>query len=72
MWNSQDTFETLKRSFISAFSVCMNVPLNDAHVLLVEYNPIYFNIIEAVHIKLKYLVLVEKGWAIYGGPLVSR
>ena len=28
MQNFQDTFETRKRSFISAFSVCMTVPLN--------------------------------------------
>ena len=28
MQNFQDTFETHKRSFISAFSICMNVPLN--------------------------------------------
>ena len=27
MRNFQDTFETLKRSFISAFSICMTVPL---------------------------------------------
>ena len=27
MWNFQDTFETRKRSFISAFSICMTVPL---------------------------------------------
>ena len=28
MRNFQDTFETLKQSFISAFSICMTVPLN--------------------------------------------
>ena len=28
MRNFQDTFETRKRSFISAFSICMTVPLN--------------------------------------------
>ena len=27
MWNFQDTFKTRKRSFISAFSICMTVPL---------------------------------------------
>ena len=27
MRNFQDIFETRKRSFISAFSICMNVPL---------------------------------------------
>ena len=27
MGNFQDTFETLKRSFISDFSICMTVPL---------------------------------------------
>ena len=28
MRNFQDTFETCKRSFISAFSICMTVPSN--------------------------------------------
>ena len=28
MRNFQDTFETLKRSFISAFTIYMTVPLN--------------------------------------------
>ena len=28
MPNFQGTFETCKRSFISAFSICMTVPLN--------------------------------------------
>ena len=28
MQNYQDTFEISKRSFMSAFSVCMTVPLN--------------------------------------------
>ena len=27
MRNFQDTFETRKRSFITAFSICMTVPL---------------------------------------------
>ena len=27
MGNFQDTFETRRRSFISAFSICMSVPL---------------------------------------------
>ena len=27
MWNLQDNFETRKWSFISAFSVCINIPL---------------------------------------------
>ena len=29
MRNFHDTFETSKRSFISAFSICMTVPLNE-------------------------------------------
>ena len=29
MQNFQNPFETRKRSFISAFSICMTVPLND-------------------------------------------
>ena len=28
MRNFQDTFETPKRSFINAFSICMSIPLN--------------------------------------------
>ena len=29
MRNFQDTFETRKRSFSSAFSICMTLPLNN-------------------------------------------
>ena len=32
MRNFQDTLETRKRSFISAFSICMTVPLKNYHV----------------------------------------
>ena len=35
MRSFQDTFETRKRSFISAFSICMTVPLTK-HGLLVN------------------------------------
>ena len=31
MRNFQDTFETRKQSFISAFSICMSVPLSLDH-----------------------------------------
>ena len=34
MRNFQDTFETRKRSFISAFSICVNVNLNEIASLL--------------------------------------
>ena len=34
MRNFQDTFETRKRSFISAFSICMTVPLRKDKVLI--------------------------------------
>ena len=36
MWNFQGTFETRKRSFFSAFSICMTEPLtwNIFHILL--------------------------------------
>ena len=30
MRNFKDTFERLKRSFVSAFSICMTVPLSIA------------------------------------------
>ena len=34
MRNFQDTFKTRKRSFISAFSICMTVPLRKDKVLI--------------------------------------
>ena len=39
MKNFQDTFETRKSSFISAFSVCMTVSLNAIIFLPIEINP---------------------------------
>ena len=33
MENFQDTFETRKQSFISAFSICMSVPLKSKRFL---------------------------------------
>ena len=36
MRNFQDTFETRKRLFISAFSICMTVPLIE---IFASYNP---------------------------------
>ena len=37
MRNLQDTFETPKRSFISAFSICMTVPLTlEKHIKLIQ------------------------------------
>ena len=35
MRNFQDSFETRKRSFISAFSICMTVPLSN-HIFLIQ------------------------------------
>ena len=37
MQNFQDTIETRKRSFISAFSVCMTVPLSRIHIWVFFY-----------------------------------
>ena len=37
MQNFQDTFETHKRSFISAFSICMTVPLSRIHICVFFY-----------------------------------
>ena len=34
MRNFQDTFETRKRSFISAFPICISVHLNEMYVYL--------------------------------------
>ena len=36
MPNFQDTFETRKQSFISAFSICMTVPLKFNWLSLIE------------------------------------
>ena len=39
MRNFQDTFETRKRSFISAFSICMTVPIKHVKLIIFEnYN----------------------------------
>ena len=43
MQNFQDTFETCKQSFTSAFSVCMTVPLTatrDLHSFMLSKNKI--------------------------------
>ena len=37
MRSFQDTFETRKQSFISAFLMCMTVPLNFKNVSLLKY-----------------------------------
>ena len=47
-----------------------DIDLYDVDVLLVEYNPNCFNIIATANIKIKYLILVGKGRAIYGGSLL--
>ena len=36
MQNFQDTFETRKRSFICAFSICMTVPLRKPNKVTLE------------------------------------
>ena len=38
MRNFQDTFEMRKRSFISAFSICMTVPLISWHKYFAKVN----------------------------------
>ena len=39
MRSFQNTFETFKQSFISAFSICMTVPLNGyVYEFSVDYN----------------------------------
>ena len=50
-WNFQCTFETRKRSFINAFSICMTVPIK--HVKLI----IFENYHEC---KTKHLFLIKK------------
>ena len=42
MRNFQDTFESLKRSFISAFSICMTVPLNKGKQTTNDEQQIYY------------------------------
>ena len=51
MRNFQDTFETRKRSFISAFSICMTVPIKHVKLIISEnYN----------ECKTKHLFLIKK------------
>ena len=51
MRNFQDTFETRKRSFISAFSICMTVPIKHVKLIIFEnYN----------ECKTKHLFLIKK------------
>ena len=50
MRNFQDTFEARKRSFISGFSVCMNVPL-------MFYEQIKTNMMYKISVKSKKLIL---------------
>ena len=38
MGNLQDTFESFKPSFISAFSICMAVPSSSTYFVLFELN----------------------------------
>ena len=49
MRNFEDNFETRKRSFISAFSICMTVPLNKILFLnlrdLGKFENVYFTLI---------------------------
>ena len=50
MQNFQDTFETRKQSFISAFSICMTVPIK-------QFKQLIFRLIIAVIIS----DLIDKG-----------
>ena len=43
MRNFQDTFETSKRSFTSAFSICMTVPLMKKVLVLTVIISLYFS-----------------------------
>ena len=50
MRNFQDTFETHKRSFISAFSICMTVPLENPFVIIYQVEISYsFKGIDILH-----------------------
>ena len=42
MRNFQDTFESLKQSFISVFSICMTVPLKEAKLRLKNVKMVLF------------------------------
>ena len=52
MQNFQGTFETCKQSFISAFLICMTVPLNPVLVLLLV------NFVSGLRLKLMYISLI--------------
>ena len=45
MRNFQDSFETRKRSFISAFSICMTVPLSKNPKILFEQITLKLNLL---------------------------
>ena len=54
MRNFQDTFETRKRSFISAFSIGMTVPLIGVHSIIFLPLP-YIYVQIGVHSKKKHI-----------------
>ena len=43
MRNFQDIFETSKQSFISAFSICMTLPLNALHETTIRLAIVLFH-----------------------------
>ena len=53
MRNFQDTFETRKRSFISAFSICMTLPLSSCQVVILDI-PQDFSSFLYLFLELKY------------------
>ena len=51
MRNFEDVFKTCKRSFISAFSICMTVPLRSNHSKFIskELNKLYLGLSYAIN-----------------------
>ena len=73
MGNFQNTFKSLKRSFISAFSICMTVPSSSAYFILFELNRTScLGALTALSINSlgKYLFFSAKGMFIFETKLV--
>ena len=63
MWNFQDTFETCKQSFISAFSICMTVPLNQfCKICLQEFSQFPCSIL-GITIQLNYQLFLREQYS---------
>ena len=58
-WNFQRTFETRKRSFISAFSICMTVPLIESPRLSAFKCPKWVTYLKIAYLKPTWPSVIE-------------